>query len=613
MPSPLTRRLLPRNATHREWLTVLDERLPRLETPTSADAWRRRAARVRADMLDLFVAGHPKGLLEAAPRIEWCGTVDGGPGYRIRKLRYEGYPGLWVPALLYEPTKGRGPIPAVLNPNGHHAGGKAMDYKQARCINLAKRGMLALNTEFIGMGELRADADHLRIGLLDALGTAGIGVFYLLMKRGLDVLLAHPRADRERVCMTGLSGGGWQTAVLSALDERVKVIVPVAGHSAMWQRRGCPEDIGDLEQCPSDMCTVADYDVLTALFAPRPTLLIYNRHDDCCFQTKRTRASIYRPARAVYELLGAGDNLRLHDNVDPGTHNYERDNRRQLYRFLDEQFGLDTPGDDLPFEDELLTEEQLTVGLPSDNATLLSLARERLVALRRHRATAKAPSPAVARRRLRQVLRLPDYGKATGRSRGAVVRRGGRSWESYVLSVGPWSVPLTVITPDGARDTEVGLADAGRAAAPMGGLDAGRRVLAVDLLGTGEARGRTYQQAMLLATAGERALGVRVAQLLAVVDWARRRYRARDVHLAAGGRAQPVVAHIAAALEPARFAGLTTVGSLMTLEHLVEWPIAYADNPELFCFGLLAEFDLPDLLRLSAPVPIVESGRGPLR
>jgi cephalosporin-C deacetylase-like acetyl esterase len=90
-----------------------------------------------------------------------------------------------------------------------------------------------LNTEFIGMGELRADVEHLRIGLLDLCGVSGIGVFYLMMKRGLDVLLAHKHADLQRVAMTGLSGGGWQTGLLSALDERIKVVVPVAGFTAM--------------------------------------------------------------------------------------------------------------------------------------------------------------------------------------------------------------------------------------------------------------------------------------------------------------------------------------------------------------------------------------------
>ena len=46
-----------------------------------------------------------------------------------------------------------------------------------------------------------------------------VGVFYLLMKRGLDALLAHPAADAGRVAVTGLSGGGWQTALLAALRD----------------------------------------------------------------------------------------------------------------------------------------------------------------------------------------------------------------------------------------------------------------------------------------------------------------------------------------------------------------------------------------------------------
>ena len=380
---------------------------PTSRPPHRLAAWRKQIPTLRAQVLDLFFRGHPKGLLTEQPQVHWGDRIKTSAGYTIRKLRYEGYPGLWVPALLYEPDQLGEKAPAVLNPNGHHAGGKAMDYKQARCINLAKRGMLALNTEFLGMGELRADMDHNRIAHLDLCGIAGIGVFYLLMKRGLDVLLAHPKADPERTAMTGLSGGGWQTALLAALDERVKVIVPVAGHSAVWQRRGCIEDIGDQEQCPADLCTIADYDALSALFAPRPTLLMYNRHDDCCFQTRRARKSIYEPIRPVFALLGARDNIALHDNTDPGTHNYERDNRRQLYKFLNQHWELETSDDDLPYRDELQTEEALAVGLPPDNATLISIAQAALGKIRKRKR--KARPPAAARKTLASLLKLPQW------------------------------------------------------------------------------------------------------------------------------------------------------------------------------------------------------------
>ncbi len=608
----LSRTLLRKNTTLRELRTLLDPHLPRLTPPSSAAAWRKRAAQTRAQLLKQFFIGHAPGLLKAAPRIQWQGTIETGQGYRIRKLRYEGYPGMWVPALLYEPTNLHGKVPVVLNPNGHHAGGKAMDYKQARCINLAKRGMLALSTEFIGMGELRADAQHLRIGLLDALGVSGIGVFYLLMKRGLDVLLAHKSADSTRVAMTGLSGGGWQTALLSALDERITVIVPVAGHSPLWQRRGCVADIGDLEQCPTDLCTIADYDVLTGMFAPRPTLLIYNHEDDCCFQTRRTRQSIYRPARAIYKLLGHGDHISLHDNLDPGTHNYERDNRRQLYRFLDRHFGLVTDDDDLPFEAELLTEGQLDVGLPEDNATLHSLSLDRLQQIRRRRNKTSPPSSALTRARLRQLLHLAKPGNVAS-EKVSPTTRGVTQWR---LAVDGWTIPVTQISPTGkSKGVEIVLNDAGRrgsSLAAAGALARGHQAIVVDLLGTGESY-ISHQYHMVTACAGLRPLGLQVMQLQAIIAWAKRQCRAKQVHLRASGTVMPIVALIGAALEPATIADVELGGYLGSLDRLIDLPLSYADHAPLYCFGLLAEIDLPDLLRLARSVPVRDHQRGPLQ
>jgi hypothetical protein len=47
---------------------------------------------------------------------------------------------------------------------------------------------------------------------------------------------------------------------------------------------------------------------------------------------------------------------------------------------------------------------------------------------------------------------------------------------------------------------------------------------------------------------------------------------------------------------------------------LIEWPKAYADSPSLFCFGLLEQFDIVDLIEMSAPLPLSDSNfRGPLR
>jgi hypothetical protein len=66
-------------------------------------------------------------------------------------------PGIWIPALLYEPEKLAGKVPVVMNVHGHSGPiGKAELPQQIRCINQAKRGILAMNVDWIGMGQLGA-------------------------------------------------------------------------------------------------------------------------------------------------------------------------------------------------------------------------------------------------------------------------------------------------------------------------------------------------------------------------------------------------------------------------------------------------------------------------
>ena len=119
--------------------------MPRVK---NLDEWEAAAKKMRADVLEKVVfRGKAKEWRDAKGKVEWLETIEGGPGYRIRKLRYEALPGMWIPALLYEPLELKGKVPVVLNVNGHDGKGKAAEYKQLRCINLAKRGMLALNLE----------------------------------------------------------------------------------------------------------------------------------------------------------------------------------------------------------------------------------------------------------------------------------------------------------------------------------------------------------------------------------------------------------------------------------------------------------------------------------
>ena len=321
-----------------------ESRVPPMPQVSSVEEWERFAEKSRQRVFDNVVfRGEAAKWREMKTQAEYLGTIEGGAEYHIRKLRYEAVPGMWIPALLYEPKKPDGKVPVVLNVNGHdRKNGKAADYKQTRCINLAKRGMLELNVEWIGMGQLQGNGNsHYRLNQLDLCGTSGLAPFYLSMSRGLDVLLQHEHADPDRVAVAGLSGGGWQTIVISALDERVTLSDPVAGYSSFRTRARFASDLGDSEQTPVDLGVAADYAQLTAMRAPRPTLLTFNLKDNCCFASPHALPPLMDAAMPIYKLYDEADQLRWHVNEDPGTHNFGRDNRQALYRMIGDFFYSD--------------------------------------------------------------------------------------------------------------------------------------------------------------------------------------------------------------------------------------------------------------------------------
>ncbi len=222
--------------------------------------------------------------------------IETSDGYRIRKLRYEIVPGFESTALLYEPENQSGKMPAVLSVHGHIGPlGKATEFKQKRCINYARHGIVSLSLEWFAFGELTRKQMIIGLARIEFVGVNGVGLFYLEMRKGLDYLYDDPNVDRNRIGVTGLSGGGWQTIVLSSLDERVKATNPVAGFSSLRSRLEANgyDEFGDLEQLPPDFLQGIDYPHLVAMMAPRPTLLSYNAEDDCCFRAGLVKSGVY--------------------------------------------------------------------------------------------------------------------------------------------------------------------------------------------------------------------------------------------------------------------------------------------------------------------------------
>jgi len=581
----------------------LMKKAPRPPQVSSAEQWTAEARRLRRRMLDEVVFhGWPRAWVEAPPRFEDLGLIPSGKGYRMRKLRYEIVPGFFSTAILYEPEVLRARVPAVLNVNGHvGAPGKAIEYKQKRCIHQALQGMLALNLEWLACGELTAKENQHWFGAhLDLVGTNAVGLFYLAMRKGLDYLYEHPNADRSRIGATGLSGGGWQTIVLSALDERVTVSVPVAGYSAAVARIERAADIGDLEQNATDMLTVADYPHLTAMRAPRPTLLIYNAEDDCCFRAPLVKPDIFDRVRPVFGLFGKEENLAWHENTDPSGHNYQRDNRIQSYRFFARHFGLPAPESETPVDAEIKSFEDLVVGLPKDNLTILGLARKLAAAIDRKPA-GRAELAATLRY---QPVQVAHAWALTNTKRRELETRSYRFEFSNGLSAtGVWlkaiaaaeNGPVTVVLHDqGKKSAQAVVSDR---------LNRGEQVLAADLLFTGDAAPQKpgpSAYAQMLAALGDRPLGMEAAQLIGTVSWLGR----RPVRLESTGIRSQVTALAAAALEPGLFSEIVIRDGMRSLTHLLDAPVEYQSAPELFCLDLYQRFDLDRLATLAAPAQV---------
>jgi hypothetical protein len=592
-----------------------EPRIPRMPAVGSVAEWEQLANKMRAQVLERVVyRGQAAAWRDAKCKVEWLGTIKGGPGYQIKKLRFEAVPGLWIPALLYEPDKLDGKVPAILNVNGHDANGKAANYKQIRCINQAKRGMLALNVEWLNMGQLRGEGfHHGRMNQLDLCGTSGLAPFYLSMKRSLDILLALEHADPERVAVTGLSGGGWQTITISSLDTRVKLTDPVAGYSGFAIRVIHHKDLGDSEQTPTDLATVADYTHLTAMMAPRPTLLTYNSKDDCCFEAGYALPPLLEAARPIFKLYGRDNALRSHVNDNPGTHNYERDNREALYRMLGDFFYAGDSGYDakeIPTTGEVKTKNELAVALPSPNADFHTLALGLSKSLPRAGALpteAEAASrwQAASRQKLREIVSAKDY-PVKAEQAGSEVKDGVHVTYWKLRLGDAWTVPAAELVRGTPKSTAILVNDAGRGADPVNAarlLTGGQRVLAVDPFYFGESKleKSDYLFALLISAIGDRPLGIQASQLAAVARWSEKTFNYGPAMLVAVGPRLSLAALVAAGLEPKAIASLELHGSLGSLKEVIEQNKSVEAMPELFCFGLLEALDVKQLVALAAP------------
>ena len=610
----------------------LMDRAPSLPHPASAEQWTAQAQQIREHVLnDVIYHGWPKEWIDSPPHFEDMGAVPvpPGAGYRAEKFRYEVVPGFYSAAVLYEPAHLEGKVPAVLDALGHFPTGKAMPFEQKLCINEALRGMIALSLELLDEGELKVEGNQHNFGSdLDLAGVSGVGLFYLAMRRGLDYLYENPHVDRNRIAMTGQSGGGWQTLMLSAMDTRVKVAVPVAGFTSLEGRlERIPGEPGDYEQLAPDLLNGQGYRSFAAMLAPRPTLESNNAEDSCCFRAPLVKPDIYDAVKPFFSLYGKDDAFEFHVDTEVLAHNYDRDNRQQTYRFLDKWFHLPDKPDEIPVGQNLNSYSELAAGLPPDNLTILGLARQFASKLQHEAIPADRGARAEwAQSERAKLAKIVDYQPVTVAHPWYVADTDHNTVASISFRFGmsdglsatgiwiksAWSpdgAPLTIVINDGGReaaDKEVW----DRYPEVAYAVERGDQVLVLSLLFTGDGNpggGNAGRFGYMMNAVGAPPLGLEAAQLVGIAHWAQQHWHPSQTMLESSGYRMQVVSLTAAALQPQLFKSIAIHNGMRSLSYILDDSISSARVPDMFCRDFYKDFDLDMLKAMAEPVVVKES------
>ncbi len=297
------------------------------------------------------------------------GTIE-REDFIAEKIVFESLPGFYVTGCLLIPKiKKQEKLPAVIVPTGHSQAAFRRDVYQNSTLNLVKKGFIVFTFDPIGQGERiqyldsstnqsyigGSTLEHSYAGAQCLLTGNSISDYFIWDGiRAIDFLCSRPEVDTTRTGMTGVSGGGTQTAFVSAFDDRIRAAAPesyITSYYRLFESIG-PQDAE--QNLYKGLLKGFEHVDLLTMRAPKPTMIISTTQDFFPIQGAR---ETYSQAKEIFSVMGASENIKMMEA--DGVHGSKKANRQKMYNFF--QTELDLPGDTVDHDVDYINEDKLIV------------------------------------------------------------------------------------------------------------------------------------------------------------------------------------------------------------------------------------------------------------